>query len=96
MKKLGLPLLFTKDHTTFTPSLNLEDYLAYFQLAQKSPSPLIPSLAKALLQEKPLKLVEDEIFSYLALRDPPPDTAMIVHNWSPLLQQILGGAIAQI
>lgn len=96
MKKLGLPLLFTKDHTTFTPALDLEDYLAYFQLAQKSPSPLIPSLAKALLQEKPLKLVEDEIFSYLALRDPPPDTAMIVHNWSPLLQQILGGAIAQI
>lgn len=96
MKKLGLPLLFTKDHTTFTPSIDLEDYLAYFQLAQKSPSPLLPTLAKALLQEKPLKLVEDEVFSYLALRDPPPDTDMIARNWSPILQQVLGGVFAEV
>jgi|GEM_PF-3272700 len=96
MKKLGLPLLFTKDHTTFTPSIDLEDYLAYFQLAQTLPSPLIPSIAKALLEEKPLKFVDDEIFSYLSLRDPSPNTIMIARNWTPLLQQVLGGLFAQV
>ncbi|MDN3506106.1 MAG: exodeoxyribonuclease V subunit gamma [Simkaniaceae bacterium] len=96
MKHLGLPLLFTKDHSTFTPTADLEKYLAYFQLAQKHPSPLVPALAKALLQKSAFKPVEDEIFAYLNLRDPLPDNTVIKHNWSPLLQQVLGGALAEV
>lgn len=93
MKQLGLPLLFSKDQTLFTPEgdpeKNLELYLSYFQLAQKHPSPLVPSVVKDLHKE--LKQMEDEIFSYLYFRDPVPNFSIIEKNWKALMHQVFGG-----
>ncbi|NGX46977.1 MAG: RecBCD enzyme subunit RecC [Chlamydiae bacterium] len=94
MQHLGLPLLFAKDHTTFTPEGNFEEYLTYFQLSHKHPSPLVPSIAKALLQDgdlqKALKRVGDETFAYLFFRDPMPNASIIQQNWSDILQKLFG------
>ncbi|NGX59926.1 MAG: RecBCD enzyme subunit RecC [Chlamydiae bacterium] len=100
MEHLGLSLLFVKDHTTFTPTSNLEEYLAYFQMAEKHPSPLVPSLAKPLLQggdlQKALKQVEDEVFTYLYFCDPMPNASIIQKNWNSILQKLFGRAFAAV
>lgn len=97
---LNLPILFTKDHGVFEAEGSFEDYLSYYQLAKKHPSPLIPSLAKPFLLgsdlNKALKQIGDEAVSYLLLRDPMPSASVLVDNWEPIFTTVFGGVYAQV
>lgn len=101
-KKLGLPLLFLKDQSSEMIDGSLEAYLTYFLAAQKTPSPLLPKVASALLEgtpkdlQKGLKGVDDEIFRFLSLRDPPFDVGVIHANWSGPLRDLFGRVDAEV
>ncbi|NGX39823.1 MAG: RecBCD enzyme subunit RecC [Chlamydiae bacterium] len=84
---------------------SFSDYLSYFCLAKKRPSPLLPAFAKALLEgessdlEKAIKKIggaPDEIFSYLFFRDPPPRADVLHQTWSTYLQTLFGGLCASV
>lgn len=96
MQKLDLPLLLIKEQEPLVLEGSLEEYLAYFLLAEKHPSPLLPGFAKALLEGDPqdlkqqLKKADDEVWNWLLFRDPMPRVDMIHQNWSEYLRTLFG------
>ena len=101
-KELGLPLINIKDKTVVHSIGSLETYIAYFKAALQTPSPLIPQLAKPLLEggamdlKKALKKIDDNIFHYLAVRGEPLNAEEIHEKWSGYLQSIFGGVDAAV
>lgn len=102
MEKYGLPLLPTKGKKPIFIEGSLEEYLEYFRLAHKHPSPLLPSFAKALLEgtaadlKKQLGRAEDETFAFLYFRDPMPNAEIVHRMWSGYLKNILGRVDAKV
>lgn len=99
---LGIPVTFIRDGSQPEVEGNLEAYLNYFAHAQEHPSPLVPALAKGFFSGDPqqvkraLKQLDDEVWSYLCLRDPLPDAETILVNWQPYIQAAFGGVHAQV
>lgn len=90
-----------KDFIIQDPAASLQKYLEYYQLAQQYASPLLPKLAKPLLQgsaEELEKKIEEQLtssFSYqdkalkwLYDRDKMMNCKAIFHNWVPILKGV--------
>lgn len=101
-KHLDIPLTFIQDKSQPQVGGSLESYLDYFALAQEHPSPMVPSLGKALLEQdatllqKGIKQLDDEIWTYLQLRDPVADPLILLDNWGGILSSVFGGILAEV
>ncbi|MBS0628670.1 MAG: exodeoxyribonuclease V subunit gamma [Verrucomicrobia bacterium] len=102
LEKLGIPVIGIKDQAILTTEGSLEKYLEYFLIAEANPSPLLPDLAKPLLNgtatelKKGLSGIEDEVWNWLLMRDPMPDAEILHRNWSTYLKEVFGGVYAKI
>jgi len=101
-KELGIAVIFVRDLSYPQVEGSLEAYLEYFLHANQHPSPLLPQLAKVLLNRDPIQLhkelgqLDDEAWAYLFLRDPLPNSRILLQNWSPHFESIFGGIHAQV
>jgi hypothetical protein len=99
---LGIPVTFIQDGSQPEVEGDLEAYLDYFDRAQEDPSPLVPPLAKGILSGDPLQIkrvfkqLDDEVWTYLCLRDPLPHAEILLKNWQPYIREVFGGVYAQV
>ncbi len=109
----GNRLLFMKDGKTKAPWFAsaeklLKTYLAYYEMAQKNPSPLIPEWALAFaegdqskLQSKikgcfaPRALFYNHYAKWLERSDAFSDTAALLAQWQPTAQEVYGELFAK-
>ncbi len=102
--KTSKPTIFftkAKESQTFAlKEASLQKYIEYYQLAHHFASPLIPKLAKPLLQgtkeelEKKLEeliyseFAQDSALKWLFDRDKMPNSDAIFHNWASILREV--------
>lgn len=85
------------------PVAHLQNYLNYFAISQKYPSPLLPAFAKPLLKGSSQDLekemgkigsqpfgIEDEILQWMIARDGAISASAIYQNWAPILRSTYG------